>query len=202
MAPTLEAQRPAALQTFLDAAEAALMADAAPGSAPARAARTVFDRTRTATGAASPEPPRTLAVCDAWLGAALAAAGNSRRGAVARAFAGIAPGLHWTARTGSERAEPAFRAGHANAMILGRKGIEPRDDVWIGATLMAPGVSYPDHGHPPEEVYLSLGPGEWWNAAMDWTDPGMDGLIYNPPGIRHAMRAGAAPFLALWFLPL
>ena len=37
---------------------------------------------------------------------------------------------------------------------------------------------------------------------MDWTDPGMNGLIYNPPGIRHAMRAGAAPFLALWFLPV
>jgi hypothetical protein len=58
-----------------------------------------------------------------------------------------------------------------------------------------------DHDHPPEEVYLSLAPGEWWNAGMDWTDPGARGVIYNPPGIRHAMRSGAGPFLALWLLP-
>jgi hypothetical protein len=51
-------------------------------------------------------------------------------------------------------------------------------------------------------VYLSLAPGEWWNAEMDWTDPGMTGAVYNPPGIRHAMRSGQGPFLALWFLPV
>jgi len=37
---------------------------------------------------------------------------------------------------------------------------------------------------------------------MDWTDPGVDGHIYNAPGILHAMRAGPAPFLALWALPI
>ena len=26
--------------------------------------------------------------------------------------------------------------------------------------------------------------------------------VYNPPGIRHAMRANATPFLALWCLPV
>lgn len=202
MAATSEPKRPAALQAFLDAAEAALMADAAPGSVPAGAARSVFDRARAATGAASPLPSQSLQVCDAWLAPALEAAGNSRRSAIARALASIVPGLHWTRRTGSETAEPAFRDGHANAMILGPRGIEMRDDVWIGVTLMAPGITYPDHEHPPEEVYLPLGPGEWWNATMDWTDPGTDRLIYNPPGIRHAMRAGAAPFLALWVLPI
>ena len=67
---------------------------------------------------------------------------------------------------------------------------------------MAPHVTYVDHDHPPEEVYLALSPGEWWNTDMDWTDPGAGGLIYNRPGIRHAMRSGAAPFLALWFLPI
>jgi hypothetical protein len=59
-----------------------------------------------------------------------------------------------------------------------------------------------DHDHAPEEVYLSLSPGEWWNAGMDWTDPGPTGCIYNPPGIKHAMRSGAEPFLALWYLPI
>ena len=202
MATTPEPTRALALQAFLDAAEAAIRADAVPGSAPAGAAGAVFDRTRAATGTPGILPPRSLPVCDAWLSPALAAAARTRRAAVARALAGIVPGLHWTRRTGSETVEPVFRDGHANALILGPRGIEARDDLWIGVTLMAPGVTYADHDHPPEEVYLSLGPGEWWNAAMDWTDPGMGGLIYNPPGIRHAMRSGADPFLALWFLPL
>jgi hypothetical protein len=30
----------------------------------------------------------------------------------------------------------------------------------------------------------------------------MTGAVYNPPGIRHAMRSGKGPFLALWFLPV
>lgn len=197
-----EPNRDPALQTFLDAAGAAVLADALPGSAAAGAARAVFDRTRAATGVPGAEPPRSLPVCDAWLSPALAGAAQTRRAAVARALAAIAPGLHWTRRTGSETAAPLFRDGHANALILGPRGIEMRDDLWIGVTLMAPGVTYVDHDHPPEEVYLSLSPGEWWNAAMDWTDPGMSGLVHNPPGIRHAMRSGAVPFLALWFLPI
>ena len=51
------------------------------------------------------------------------------------------------------------------------------------------------------EVYLPMSAGEWRNTAMDWTDPGLKGFIYNPPGIVHAMRAGTTPFLALWVLP-
>ncbi len=28
-------------------------------------------------------------------------------------------------------------------------------------------ITYPDHDHPPEEVYIALSPGDWWNAACD-----------------------------------
>ncbi len=87
-------------------------------------------------------------------------------------------------------------------MILGPGGLEDRADLWVGATVMAPGLRYADHDHPPEEVYLALTPGQLWNAAMDWTDPGPRGAVYNPPGIAHAMRSGAGPLLALWYLPL
>lgn len=194
--------RSPALARFVVAAEAAVRADAEAGSAAARAARLVFDRAGAVAGGPSAEAAHSLPVCREWLDPALAIGAETRRAEVAHAFAEVAPRLHWMRRAGSESAAPAFRDGHANALILGPRGIELRDDVWIGVTLMAPGTIYVDHDHPPEEVYLPLTPGEWWNAAMDWTDPGMTGLIYNPPGIRHAMRAGATPFLALWFLPI
>ena len=202
MTGTTDSHRPAALAGFLAAAAAAVMADAAPASAAARAARRVFDRARATTGGPAATAAQSLPVCRDWLDPALALAARTRRAAVARTFAEIAPGLSWARRAGSDAAPSAFRDGHANALVLGPRGLETRDDVWIGVTLMAPGVTYADHDHPPEEVYLSLTPGEWWNAGMDWTDPGMTGLVYNPPGIRHAMRSGATPFLALWFLPI
>ena len=114
----------------------------------------------------------------------------------------IAPRLSWWRRSAAEPGDQPFHDGHANATIIGKDGLEQRDDVQVGVSLMAPNMVYPDHSHPPEEVYAAFTGGEWWNARMDWTEPGAGGLIYNPPGILHAMRSGAKPFLALWMLPV
>lgn len=189
------------MQRFLEAAEAALKASALPGSAAAVAAERVFSRCRDRVGAGGGEVAAQLPVCD-WVDAALEAADGGPRQGLADAFAALVDRLEWKRRASADPADRVFWDGHANAMICGPGGLESRDDLWIGATVMAPGVTYVDHDHPPEEVYLSLAPGEWWNADMDWTDPGARGVIYNPPGILHAMRSGKGPFLALWFLPV
>jgi prepilin-type processing-associated H-X9-DG protein len=123
-------------------------------------------------------------------------------GPLGKAFARLEAQLDWGRRKSADPTNLAFWDGHANAMILGPGGLEERADIWVGATLMAPGVTYPDHNHPPAEVYLPLSHGEWRNAETEWTDPGLHGFIYNPAGIKHAMRSGPAPFLALWFLPI
>ena len=184
------------IAAFLDASARALRA-ACTGSA-LRAAETVIARAA-ASGRSGGEAARQPA-CD-WIAPALASVAPERAG-LAQAFAALEGKLRWYRRTSASESDPVFWNGHANAVILGPGGLEVRDDLWIGATVMAPGVRYADHDHPPEEVYLSLTPGEWWNAAMDWTDPRPTGCIYNPPGIAHAMRAGQGPFLALWYLPL
>lgn len=114
----------------------------------------------------------------------------------------IEPWLVWTRRANADPDLQGFYDGHANAMIVGPGGLELRDDVWIGVTLMAPGVTYVEHEHPPEEVYLALTPGEWWNADMPWIEPGIGGIVYNPPGIRHTMRSNSEPLLAIWCLPI
>lgn len=152
---------------------------------------------RSASEAAPPPAATWMPVCDL-----IAPALADNPSPLAAAFAALAPRLPWGRRASARPEDGAFWDGHANAILLGPGGFEARDDLWIGASLIAPGVSYPEHSHPPAEVYLPLTPGEWWNADMDWTDPGLGGFMYNPPGIRHAMRAGAGPFLALWFLPL
>ena len=175
-----KALRSACTGTALDAAERVIGRFATVGQARAEAER--------------------LPVCS-WIAPALAGVA-AERAALGRAFASIEGRLPWRRRASAVEHEQTFWNGHANAVILGPGGLEERQDLWIGATVMAPGVRYVDHDHAPEEVYLALSPGEWWNAAMDWTDPGPAGCIYNPRGISHAMRSGAGPFLALWYLPL
>ena len=168
------------------------------------AAARVFDRLASRVGEmAAPETGR-LPVCGPQLDAAYSsmAAQPSPLPELAAAFAGLEGRLKWERRKSADPENRTFYGGHANAMLIGPGGLEQRDDVWVGATVMAPGVTYPDHSHPPEEVYLAFTPGEWWNADMDWTEPGPGGLIYNPPGIVHAMRSGDQPFLAMWFLPV
>jgi len=193
--------RPAALQRFLDAAAAAVSAAAVPGSPAALAAGKVFSRAGSSPGSLGAAKAERLPVCR-HLDAALAGAATTSVSAVDAAFQQIEPAFRWTRRSTADPQDAVFWNGHANAVILGPGGLEERSDIWIGVSLMAPNVTYVDHDHPPEEVYLALTPGEWWNTDMDWTDPGVGGLIYNRPGIRHAMRSGVSPFLALWFLPI
>lgn len=184
--------RSAALAGFLSAVETALGRVTGPGAA---VGGECVHRWQT-EGAARPNPAR-LPVCD-YISPTLTAHPSP----LATAFAAIEGALHWQRRLTADPANTAFWNGHANAMILGPGGLEDRNDLWAGATIMAPDTLYDTHTHPPAEVYLPLSPGHWWNAEMEWTDPGLDGFIYNPPGIKHAMRAEKTPFLALWVLPV
>ena len=120
---------------------------------------------------------------------------------VIRTFRLIEPGINWTARSNpGSSASSNFVDGHANAMVIGPGGLEDRNDVWFGASLMAPNVRYPDHDHPPEETYLVLSKGEFKQQDNDWFSPGVGGSFYNPPGIKHAMRSVDTPLLAFWVL--
>lgn len=118
----------------------------------------------------------------------------------AQALRAIAPSLIWWHRTADVEPGSPFTYAHANATLIGQGGLEERDDVWIGISLMAPGIEYPEHHHPPEEVYLVLSPGHWQQASGAWFEPGIGGLVHNTPNILHAMRSGTAPLLATWCL--
>jgi len=108
--------------------------------------------------------------------------------------------LSWYKRSNATAND--FNAGHANAEILGPKGLEVRDDVLVGVTLMRPNLTYPDHHHPPEEVYVVLSPGLWRQNDDPWWSPGVGGYVYNAPDILHAMKSENTPLCAIWCLNL
>ena len=118
----------------------------------------------------------------------------------ARALDKLSGHLHWWCRPDAGRLGEPFASGHANATVIGKGGLEERDDVWVGISLMAPNLPYPEHHHPPEEVYLVLSPGHWQQSGGAWHEPGPGGLVHNPPDVMHAMHSGPAPLLATWCL--
>lgn len=186
------------LQAFLDALQAALAVGAPPGSGDAAAA----DRASAALVDPAPgeTPRRTVQHACRVLPDALANARELGMASLADAFAAIEPGLAWHAREDRVGADANFPTSHANAVIVGAGGLEPRADVRIGVSLMAPHTAYPNHRHPPEEVYVSMSAGHWRQERGPWFEPGPGGTVYNEPNIVHAMRSGEAPLLAIWTL--
>jgi len=153
------------------------------------------------SGTACPGPGSRLPVCE-YLDTALSVDVHqpSLKRLIER-FKVIEPQLEWRRRmTYDGTASENFVDGHANAMIVGPGGLEQREDLWLGVTLMAPNVRYPDHDHAPEEVYLVLSEGEFRQGDDPWFSPGVGGSLYNVPGIKHAMRSVDTPFFAFWAL--
>jgi quercetin dioxygenase-like cupin family protein len=143
---------------------------------------------------ARPQPPQRLAVCGH-----LSAACAEMRPDLAAAFQALEPQLSWQTRAMSN-GSTGFAEGHASSRVLDPNGLEQRGGLVAGFSLVAPGITYPEHDHPPEEIYLVLSGGEWWQEGGAWHAPGPGGIVHNPPGISHAMRGTSVPLLAIWFL--
>jgi quercetin dioxygenase-like cupin family protein len=130
-----------------------------------------------------------------------AQSGSPQLARLATALAAIEPSLEWKARTTSGPfASDNWPDGHANAMIIGPGGVEDRDDIMIGVSLLAPHVRYPDHHHAPEEIYLAMTRGRFQHGESDWCEPGPGGAFHNEPNIKHAMASDEGPLLAIWCL--
>lgn len=117
------------------------------------------------------------------------------------AFFALEPALEWVRRAGDlTGASENFTQNHANAVIFGQNGLEPRDDVTLGISLVGPDTRYPDHRHRPEETYLVMSPGAFRQGHHPWVRLSAGQLFYNPPNILHSMRTFDLPLLAFWVL--
>ena len=195
-------KRPEALDRVLDAARDFLADRVEAETPPGDASRRIFGALAASVGVTAPgdgPPPPAYRYLSAALETARAA---PEVAPIAEAFAALDPELTWVWRSDSDEHGDTFRTGHANAWLVGPAGLEQRSDVLVGASLLAPGIRYIDHHHPPEEIYIVLSEGEWYREDRGWHTPGVGGIVYNPSDAVHAMRAGPEPLLALWLLPV
>ncbi len=70
----------------------------------------------------------------------------------------------------------------------------------LAATLEQ--IAYPEHNHPPPELYLTLsGTAEWrYGGCESYRTVSAGNLLYNNPHDLHGVRAGDTPLLALYLL--
>ncbi|MCK0151580.1 dimethylsulfoniopropionate lyase [Marivita sp. S6314] len=116
-------------------------------------------------------------------------------------FMALEPRLEWRRRVGSRTgASDSFEDGHANVLLVGPGGLEDRTDVWLGASLLAPHVQYPDHRHTPEETYLVMSKGGFRQGHNAWVDVEAGDTFYNVYNIIHSMRSCDEPLFAFWAL--
>ena len=189
------------LQNFLDATRDTFAKSGANRQA-LSVSEKIFEAANATVGQAiSPEPTK-LPACR-YLEDALDLA-RSEGGPVsnlATTLGKISSRLMWVTRPNGENDEPVFKMNHANAVVVGEGGLEARSDIRIGMSLLAPQTRYPDHQHPPEEIYTVLSCGEWKQGPDgEFFSPGVGGFVHNVPYIVHGMRSGKFPLLAVWSL--
>jgi hypothetical protein len=92
-----------------------------------------------------------------------------------RSFSAISNTLQWYRRPGLSTLK--FMNGHANAEIIGPMGLNVRDDIKVGVTLMRQHLTYPDHHHFSEEVYMALSDGFLRQNQEPWWSPGPGGCF-------------------------
>ena len=192
--------RPKALSVFLEAAGDTLATLVESKTPAGDAAERIFGALAASIGTVVPGEVEAPPACRHLSAALSRARGVASIASLAAAFSNLAPELAWRRRAGAEAHGEDFSEGHANALIVGPGGFEQREDVLVGASLVAPGVRYIDHQHPPEEIYIVMSDGEWYREGEGWYVPGAGGTVYHPPNVVHAMRAGAVPLLAVWAL--
>jgi quercetin dioxygenase-like cupin family protein len=155
---------------------------------------------------AGPRP--TYPVVDEHLGSCLAAA----VGAPGELLRLVADRVGWAIPYPEHIGEPDMdhmRANYAYAPIVGTSPIssgdleEPSplyasDDVFAGAVVQGPGVTYPSHVHKATEAFWVAAGTADWQMGDAWTSRGPGATIFHPTGPRHATVTTDEPQLTLF----
>jgi hypothetical protein len=83
--------------------------------------------------------------------------------------------------------------------LFGTRGHFANDRLAAGFLLLGPDITYPDHHHIAEELYVPLTGGtEWRKGEGGFVVRRAGEIIHHPSNVSHAMRTGVEPLVALY----
>jgi len=148
--------------------------------------------------------PFGLPVCRFWAPALEMFGETPSLIGMVHALAALGPWLVWVQNPNYRRSPPSadFLERYGYAVIAGPAAGPPallsHNAVALGVLLLAPGTHYPQHRHSAAEIYLPLGPGEWWRGEGPWRLEPAGAVIHHWSEVAHATRAGDQPLLAVY----
>ncbi|MGX5847005.1 dimethylsulfonioproprionate lyase family protein [Mesorhizobium sp. PL10] len=93
----------------------------------------------------------------------------------------------------------AFLQKYGWLEVFGLRGHFANDEAAAGLLILGPGITYPDHHHIAEEIYIPLTGGtEWRTGDGGFTVRQAGEVIHHASNVSHAMRTGSEPLLALY----
>lgn len=120
---------------------------------------------------------------------------------IAVAFAAVEPYCDWLQNPNYSEASlgPGYVDRYGYVELVGPGRPVESADLLVGLLMLGPGMHYPDHAHPAEEIYhVVAGTAEWWREDEGWRRRGPGAVIHHAPMMRHAMRTEVEPLLALY----
>jgi hypothetical protein len=93
-----------------------------------------------------------------------------------------------------------FMAGYGYVEFAGpRDALFHAPEIRAGFLLLGPGLHYPLHAHPAEEIYHPLTEGSLWRCGdEEWRSVPSSTAIHHPPLMPHETKAGNRTLLALY----
>ena len=83
--------------------------------------------------------------------------------------------------------------------LFGTRGHFLNETMAAGFLILGPNITYPDHHHTAEELYLPLTGGtEWRKGEGAFVVRAAGEVIHHPSNVSHAMRTGVEPLVALY----
>lgn len=83
--------------------------------------------------------------------------------------------------------------------VFGTRGHFANDNVAAGFLILGPNLTYPDHHHIAEEIYIPLTGGTKWRMGDGGFGIRAAGeVIHHASNVNHAMRTGEEPLMALY----
>lgn len=115
------------------------------------------------------------------------------------ALSRAASSLRWAQTYSAADFGEAFLERYGWVELFGTRGHFESAEMAGGFLLLGPEVHYPDHHHTAEEIYIPLTDGSFWSRdGGPFQGRAAGELIHHPSNIRHAMRTGSEPLVALY----
>lgn len=108
--------------------------------------------------------------------------------------------LHWGQTYSAADFGDYFLTRYGWTELFGPRGVFKHDALASGFLFLGPDIEYPTHWHEPEEIYVPLSNGSFWQKgeASAWQNHPAGTVIEHPSWVKHATRTGERPLLALY----